>query len=101
MAGSHLETAGLASQHQTQKNLTMAGSCVSFDQVEDKANSYFQQIYNQPPQSNMPIDQVLAMLKKFKDSNQKVEKVGVPSLHLSHCGCLRVSRMVVEIREWW
>ncbi|XP_076470610.1 CCR4-NOT transcription complex subunit 1-like isoform X2 [Babylonia areolata] len=42
--------------------------------VEDQANSYFQQIYNQPPQSNMTIDQVLAMLKRFKDSNQKMEK---------------------------
>lgn len=43
--------------------------------VEDRANSYFQQIYNQPPSSNMPIDQVLEMLSRFKDSQDKMEKV--------------------------
>ncbi|XP_070201958.1 CCR4-NOT transcription complex subunit 1-like isoform X11 [Littorina saxatilis] len=43
-------------------------------EVEDQANSYFQQIYNHPPASNMSIEQVLSMLKKFKDSNNKMEK---------------------------
>jgi CCR4-NOT transcription complex subunit 1 len=35
-------------------------------EVEDKANSYFQQIYNQPPHPTMSIDEVLEMLKRFK-----------------------------------
>nr|KAG5712160.1 hypothetical protein BaRGS_014510 [Batillaria attramentaria] len=43
-------------------------------EVEDRANGYFQQIYNQPPNSTMSIDQVLDMLKRFKDSANKMEK---------------------------
>jgi len=42
--------------------------------VEDEANSYFQKIYNQPP-NNFGIDDVLKMLKQFKDSNIKHERV--------------------------
>ena len=45
--------------------------------VEAEANSYFQKIYNQPPNQTMTIDEVLEMLKKFKDSSSKKEKVGV------------------------
>lgn len=45
--------------------------------VEAEANSYFQKIYNQPPNPTMTIDEVLEMLKKFKDSSSKKEKVGV------------------------
>lgn len=52
--------------------------------VEAEANSYFQKIYNQPPNPTMTIDEVLEMLKKFKDSSSKKEKVNfvfcVPSL---------------------
>ena len=44
-------------------------------EVEDKANGYFQQIYNQPPHPTMSIDEVLDMLKKFKDSQNKMEQV--------------------------
>lgn len=43
-------------------------------EVEDRANGYFQQIYNQPPNSTMSIDQVLDMLKRFKDSQNKMDK---------------------------
>jgi hypothetical protein len=43
--------------------------------VEAEANSYFQKIYNQPPNPTMTIDEVLEMLKKFKDSTSKKEKV--------------------------
>ncbi|XP_046333509.2 CCR4-NOT transcription complex subunit 1-like isoform X5 [Haliotis rufescens] len=43
-------------------------------EVEDKANSYFQQIYNQPPHPTMSIDEVLEMLKRFKDSQNKIER---------------------------
>lgn len=43
--------------------------------VESEANSYFQKIYNQPPNPTMTIDEVLEMLKKFKDSPSKKEKV--------------------------
>ncbi|XP_055890770.1 CCR4-NOT transcription complex subunit 1-like isoform X2 [Biomphalaria glabrata] len=43
-------------------------------EVEDKANTYFQQIYNQPPAPTMSIDEVLAMLKNFKDSMDKTNR---------------------------
>lgn len=43
-------------------------------EVESEANSYFQKIYNQPPNPTMTIDEVLEMLKKFKDSSSKKEK---------------------------
>lgn len=46
-------------------------------EVEDEANSYFQRIYNQPPTPTMSIDEVLDMLKRFKDSPDKKEKVRV------------------------
>ena len=44
-------------------------------EVEDEANSYFQRIYNQPPHPTMSIDEVLDMLKRFKDSLNRREKV--------------------------
>lgn len=44
-------------------------------EVEDEANSYFQRIYNQPPHPTMSIDEVLEILKRFKDSSIKKEKV--------------------------
>ena len=47
--------------------------------VEAEANSYFQKIYNQPPNPTMTIDEVLEMLKKFKDSSSRKEKVSVDS----------------------
>ncbi|XP_060561916.1 CCR4-NOT transcription complex subunit 1-like [Ruditapes philippinarum] len=43
-------------------------------EVEDEANSYFQRIYNQPPHPTMSIDEVLEMLKRFKDSANRKEK---------------------------
>ncbi|CAG5118083.1 unnamed protein product, partial [Candidula unifasciata] len=43
-------------------------------EVEDRANTYFQQIYNQPPAPTMSIDEVLAMLKSFKDSHDKTNR---------------------------
>ncbi|XP_065678715.1 CCR4-NOT transcription complex subunit 1 isoform X1 [Hydra vulgaris] len=43
-------------------------------EVDDEANSYFQRIYNQPPNPTMSIDEVLAMLKRFKDSTEKKER---------------------------
>ena len=43
-------------------------------EVDDEANSYFQRIYNQPPNPTMSIDEVLEMLKKFKDSHDKKER---------------------------
>ena len=45
-------------------------------EVEDRANAYFEQIYNQPPNPTMSIDEVLAMLKSFKDSHEKFKRVG-------------------------
>ena len=44
-------------------------------EVEDEANGYFQRIYNQPPHPTMSIDEVLDMLKRFKDSPNRKEKV--------------------------
>lgn len=44
-------------------------------EIEDEANSYFQRIYNHPPHPTLSIDEVLEMLKKFKDSSSKREKV--------------------------
>ena len=36
-------------------------------EIEDEANSYFQRIYNHPPHpTNISIDEVLDMLKRFK-----------------------------------
>lgn len=43
-------------------------------EVEDEANSYFQKIYNQPPNPTMSIDEVLEILKRFKDSANRKEK---------------------------
>lgn len=43
-------------------------------EVEDEANSYFQRIYNPPPNAVMSIDEALQMLKRFKDSPVKREK---------------------------
>uniref|UniRef100_A0A8D9AYG7 CCR4-NOT transcription complex subunit 1 n=1 Tax=Cacopsylla melanoneura TaxID=428564 RepID=A0A8D9AYG7_9HEMI len=43
-------------------------------EIEDEANSYFQRIYNHPPHPTLSIDEVLEMLKKFKDSNIKREQ---------------------------
>ena len=45
------------------------------DEVEDEANTYFQRIYNQPPNQTMSIDEVLDMLKRFKESNNRRERV--------------------------
>lgn len=50
-------------------------------EVEDEANSYFQRIYNQPPHPTMSIDEVLDMLKRFKDSPNRKEKVWKESLN--------------------
>nr|QOW64962.1 hypothetical protein [Lymnaea stagnalis] len=43
-------------------------------EVEDRANTYFQQIYNQPPAPTMSIDEVLSMLKSFKDAQEKTNR---------------------------
>lgn len=40
-------------------------------EVDDKANSYFQAIYNR----GMSVDRLLEELKKFKDSQMKRERV--------------------------
>lgn len=44
-------------------------------EIEDEANSYFQRIYNHPPHPTISIDEVLDMLKRFKDSTVKKEMV--------------------------
>lgn len=43
-------------------------------EVDDEANGYFQRIYNQPPNPTMSIDEVLQMLKRFKESADKKER---------------------------
>lgn len=43
-------------------------------EVEDKANSYFQRIYNVPPHPTLTIDEVLELLKKFQESNVPRER---------------------------
>ena len=43
-------------------------------EVEDEANRYFQQIYNQPPNPTLTIDEVLELLKKFQDSTVQRER---------------------------
>lgn len=42
--------------------------------IEDEANSYFQKIYNQAPHQVLSIDEVLEMLKRFRDSQNKRER---------------------------
>jgi CCR4-NOT transcription complex subunit 1 len=42
-------------------------------EVEDEANSYFQRIYNTPPNPTLPIDEVLELLKKYKNSTVQRE----------------------------
>ncbi|CAL1280479.1 unnamed protein product [Larinioides sclopetarius] len=37
-------------------------------EIEDEANGYFQRIYNHAPHSSLPIEDVLDMLKRFKES---------------------------------
>ena len=46
-------------------------------EIEDEANSYFQRIYNHPPHPTISIDEVLEMLKRFKDSPVKKERVSI------------------------
>ena len=43
-------------------------------EVDDEANSYFQRIYHQTSNPTMSIDEVLDMLKRFKDSQDKKER---------------------------
>lgn len=43
-------------------------------EVEDEANSYFQRIYNHPPHPTLTIEEVLEMLKRFMDSQNKRER---------------------------
>ena len=43
-------------------------------EVEDEANSYFQRIYNHPPNPTLTIDEVLELLKRFQDSGHQREK---------------------------
>ena len=44
--------------------------------VDDKANAYFQAIYNR----GMNVDRLLDLLKQFKDSINKKERVSTPLL---------------------
>ncbi|XP_064641680.1 CCR4-NOT transcription complex subunit 1-like isoform X3 [Lineus longissimus] len=53
-------------------------------EIEDEANSYFQRIYNHPPHPTISIDEVLDMLKRFKDSSDRKEKVGIKK-EVFHC----------------
>lgn len=55
-------------------------------EVEDEANSYFQRIYNHPPNPTISIDEVLEMLKKFKDSPVKKERVSKCNIKLKKIG---------------
>lgn len=43
-------------------------------EVEDEANSFFQRIYNHPPNPTLTIDEVLELLKRFQDSGHQREK---------------------------
>lgn len=49
--------------------------------IEDEANGYFQRIYNHSGQATLTIEEVLDMLKKFKDSPNKREQV-INNYHL-------------------
>lgn len=51
-------------------------------EAEDEANNYFQRIYNLTSQDSLSIDNVLEMLKRFKDSPVKREKVITISTYL-------------------
>ncbi|XP_064398380.1 CCR4-NOT transcription complex subunit 1-like [Halichondria panicea] len=64
-------------QHQHQITKQVSNEPIGFGpeqtfskEVDDKANAYFQAIYNR----GMTVDQLLDMLKQFKDSNNKKEK---------------------------
>lgn len=46
-------------------------------EVEEEANSYFQRIYNHPPHPTLTIEEVLEMLKKFMESQNKRERVSL------------------------
>nr|CAB3232164.1 CCR4-NOT transcription complex subunit 1 [Phallusia mammillata] len=43
-------------------------------EIEDEANGYFQQIYNQPPHPTLSVDDILELLQRFKESSNKKEK---------------------------
>ncbi|XP_077294792.1 CCR4-NOT transcription complex subunit 1 isoform X2 [Arctopsyche grandis] len=43
-------------------------------EIEDEANGFFQRIYNHPPHPTLSIDEVLDMLKKFQESQNKKER---------------------------
>ena len=55
-------------------NLFPESSGTISKEVEDEANSYFQRIYNHPPNPTLTIDEVLDLLKKFQDSNVQRER---------------------------
>ena len=70
----------------------LIGSEQSFSkEVDDKANSYFQAIYNR----GMSVDRLLDELKKFKESPNKKERVceGISAINLciqcdiQYCSC--------------
>lgn len=58
-------------------------------EIEDEANSYFQRIYNHPPHPTISTDDVIEMLKRFKDSPSKKERVrrhsSVDYFHVGTC----------------
>ena len=43
-------------------------------EVEDRANSYFQRIYNVPPHPTLEISEVLDLLKRFQESSDQRER---------------------------
>ena len=57
-------------------------------EIEDEANSYFQRIYNHPPHPTISIDEVLEMLKRFKDSPVKKERVSA---------CIAINTLIVML----
>lgn len=42
-------------------------------EIEDEANSYFQRIYNHPPHPTLSIEEVLDMLQRFQESQNRRE----------------------------
>jgi len=45
------------------------------EDIQEEANGYFQQIYTQPPQPSMSIEQFLDVLKRFRDSTDRRQLV--------------------------
>lgn len=45
------------------------------DDIQEEASGYFKQIYTEPPQPSMSVEEFLEILKQLRDSGEKKQRV--------------------------